>query len=171
MKKIILASIMMLASISVNAADLVIDNPWVRAAPQNAPATAAFMKIINNSKVDKKLVKASVSNPDNYKVIELHRTLKQDGMMKMIKQEFMPIKAGGELVLQPGSWHIMLIQPKAVPKVGESVKLTLEFDDGSKLDVEAPVKKMKGKMKGMMMKHNMSGEHKKAMPMEKPMKK
>jgi periplasmic copper chaperone A len=156
MKRFIATIILMLISWSISADDIIVENPWVRAAPANAPATAAFMLIKNKGKTDKKLIKATVKNANNYKVIELHRTLKQDGMMKMIKQEFMPINAGDKLLLKPGSWHIMLIKPKVVPKIGDNVKLILEFDDGSKVDVVASVKKMKGKM----MKHKIHNDHK-----------
>jgi hypothetical protein len=38
-----------------------------------------------------------------------------------IKQDFMPIPAHGKLTLKPGGWHIMMIQPKKVPKEGDSV--------------------------------------------------
>jgi copper(I)-binding protein len=49
-------------------------------------------------------------------------------MMKMIKQDFMPIPAHGKLTLKPGGWHIMMIQPKKVPKEGDSVVIKLVFD-------------------------------------------
>jgi copper(I)-binding protein len=46
------------------------------------------MEISNHSDSDIKLLSA---NTKGYKRLELHKTVSQDGMMKMIKQDFMPL--------------------------------------------------------------------------------
>ena len=119
-----------------------ISDPWVRSAPSNAPALGAFMQIHNHLEHDVKLIAAQTPG---YQRVELHRTKKQDGMMKMIKQDFMPIAANGALTLKPGSWHVMLIGPEAVPELGQQVPITLYFDNDTKQVVNAVVRK------GMMM--------------------
>ncbi len=63
-----------------------------------------------------------------------------DGMMKMEKQDAVPIPAGGELELKPGSYHIMLIGLKRDLKVGESVTLTLHFNGYEDVTITIPVK-------------------------------
>jgi copper(I)-binding protein len=55
------------------------------------------MEISNHSDSDIKLLSA---NTKGYKRLELHKTVSQDGMMKMIKQDFMPIPAHGKLTLK-----------------------------------------------------------------------
>lgn len=115
-----------------------IHNPWVRSAPPNAPALGAFMEISNHSDNDIKLLSA---NAHDYKRLELHKTVFQGGMMKMMKQDFMPIPAHGKLTLKPGSWHIMMIKPKEVPKEGDSVTIKLVFDNGLSKAVHAKVRK------------------------------
>jgi copper(I)-binding protein len=50
-----------------------------------------------------------LSSVKDYKRLELHKTVFQGGMMKMIKQDFMSIPAHSKLTLKPGSWHIMMI--------------------------------------------------------------
>ncbi|MDM8545418.1 copper chaperone PCu(A)C [Candidatus Venteria ishoeyi] len=134
-------------SCQVSAADLNVENAWVRSAPPNAPALAAFMTLQNTSNNDLKLLSADVKG---YAQVELHRTIAADGMMKMVKQNFIPIPAKTELQLKPGSWHIMLIQPQKVPAVAESVSLKLSFDNGTQLDVIAVVKSGKMQHKGNM---------------------
>lgn len=128
-------------------AEIFIKDAWVRAAPPNTPALAAFMKIHNASNEDVKLLSA---HTDGYARVELHRTIKQDDVMKMVKQEFMPIAPHKTLTLKPGSWHIMLIKPESVPKKDEIVMLTLNFSDGSEQTVSAVVKKGKKMMHKMM---------------------
>jgi copper(I)-binding protein len=138
MKKIL--SIALLLSVISNtfAANIEIDQPWVRAAPSNAPVLGVFMTIKNNSASTIKLLEAK---SDGYQRVELHRTKKEDGMMKMIKQDYMQVDAKASLQLKPGSWHIMLIDPDKVPAVGESVDLELVFDNGDIVKTSAKVKK------------------------------
>lgn len=118
-------------------ADISVDKAWIRAAPPNAPAMAAFMTLQNNGEQDVKLLSAHVAG---FGRVELHRTMDVDGMMKMVKQDFMPVPANGALELKPGSWHIMLIQPEKVPQVNEKIELTLTFDDDSSTKVSVTVK-------------------------------
>jgi copper(I)-binding protein len=51
------------------------------------------------------------------------------------------IKAKGEAVLKPGGLHVMMIDLKAPLKEGDSVPITLTFDDGSSKQVDARVVK------------------------------
>jgi hypothetical protein len=68
----------------------------------------------------------------------------EDGMARMLPQESMPIPAGGELVLKPGDYHLMLMRPKSALKAGDEVELSLGFDDGSTMAVTLPVRKASG---------------------------
>jgi copper(I)-binding protein len=61
--------------------------------------------------------------------------------MQMRKVEAIDIKAKGEAVLKPGGLHVMLIDLKAPMKEGETVPITLTFDDGSSKKVDAKVVK------------------------------
>ncbi|MDD2884182.1 MAG: copper chaperone PCu(A)C [Dechloromonas sp.] len=125
------------AAALAGAADQVsVDQPYVRLAPPNAPATGAFMRLRNSSEQDVKLLKAS--NPAS-RVTELHTHLNDNGVMKMRPVANIEIKAKGEAVLQPGGLHVMLIDLKTPLKEGDIVPVTLSFDDGSEKTVDAPV--------------------------------
>lgn len=139
MKKfsLLLASLMVSAGALAAAADMVtVDEPYVRLAPPNAPATGAFMVIKNNGDKDVKVLKAD--NPAS-KVTELHTHLNEGGVMKMRPVAAIDIKAKSEAVLQPGGLHVMLINMNAPLKEGDSVPITLTFDDGSSKKVDAKV--------------------------------
>ncbi len=146
--------LLMAAASSVKAMGVMVNDPWVRAAPPNAPALAAFMTLENHSGSDVSLVGVSTSLP--VARVELHRTLMADGMMKMVQQKEMPVAAHGSLELKPGSWHIMMIGPQKVPVEGDSIHLTLRFSDGSEQKVMTPVRKGKMMMKGG---HQMMHQH------------
>ncbi|MFN4341682.1 MAG: copper chaperone PCu(A)C [Azonexus sp.] len=139
MKKLSLfaAGLLFSAGVLAGAADHVaVQDPYVRLAPPNAPATGAFMVIKNQGDKDIKLVKAA--NPVS-KVTELHTHLSEGGVMKMRPVPAIDIKAHGEAMLKPGGLHVMLIDLKAPMKEGDVVPITLTFDDGSSKQVDARV--------------------------------
>jgi hypothetical protein len=131
------ASLMFSAGVLAGAADNVsVQDPYVRLAPPNAPATGAFMVIKNNGDKDIKVLKAD--NPAS-KVTELHTHINDGGVMKMRPVPSIDIKAKEEAVLKPGSLHVMMIGLKAPMKEGDVVPITLSFDDGSTKQVDAKV--------------------------------
>ena len=131
------AGLMVSLGALAGAADSVtVQDPYVRLAPPNAPATGAFMVIRNGGDKDVKVV--SASNPAS-KVTELHTHLNEGGVMKMRPVPAIEVKAKGEAVLKPGGLHVMLIDLKAPMKEGDVVPITLSFDDGSSKQVDAKV--------------------------------
>lgn len=131
------AGLMVSLGALAGAADSVtVQDPYVRLAPPNAPATGAFMVIRNGGDKDVKVV--SASNPAS-KVTELHTHLNEGGVMKMRPVPAIEVKAKGEAVLKPGGLHVMLIDLKAPMKEGDVVPITLGFDDGSSKQVDAKV--------------------------------
>jgi len=140
-----LGTILLIMSVfAVEAGGLMVVDPWVRSAPPNAPALAAFMVLENHSGSDISIVDVRTTLELDH--VELHRTIMADGIMKMVPQEFIPVASHASTVLKPGSWHIMLIGPKQVPKMGEVVHLTLVLSDGSEQMVEATVREGEMKM-------------------------
>ena len=141
MKKLSLlaAGLLFSAGVLAGAADNIsVQDPYVRLAPPNAPATAAFMVIKNGGDKDVKVVKAD--NPVT-RVSELHTHINDGGVMKMRPVPAIEVKAKGEAVLKPGGLHVMMIDLKAPMKEGDSVPITLTFDDGSSKQVDAKVVK------------------------------
>ena len=141
MKKlsVLLAGLMISVGALAASADMVtVQEPYVRLAPPNAPATAAFMVLKNGGDKDVKVMKAD--NPAS-KLTELHTHINDNGVMKMRPVPAIEIKAKGETKLQPGGLHVMLINLKAPMKEGDVVQITLTFDDGSSKNVDAKVMK------------------------------
>ncbi len=135
-----LTSIFMLST-AFAADNIMVHNAWVRSAPPNAKVLAAYMEIINKSDVPSALTSVSSSL---FGKVQMHKTEMQDGMLKMINQKQLDIPAGGALTLEPGGYHLMLMNPKSVLPVGKQVDLELKFDNGLTLNVNAPVRKAKG---------------------------
>lgn len=134
---LLMASLLFSAAVQAGSAEQVsIVDPYIRLAPPNAQATAAFMTLKNSGDADVKLLKAD--NPAT-RVTELHTHLREGGMMKMRPVAAIDIRAGGETELQPGGLHIMMIDLKAPMKEGDVIPITLTFDDGSRKQIDVRV--------------------------------
>ncbi len=115
-----------------------ISEQWVREAPPNAKVLAAFMLIDNQSAESQTII--SVTSPD-FGTIEIHQTVEHDGMMHMKKQEQLIINSKQQVILKPGSYHLMLMQPKRQLTAGDEVDLTLKFASDEELIIKVPVRK------------------------------
>ncbi len=143
-------------AVAGTAADAVsVNDPYVRAMPPGQPTSAGFMGITNNSKQDLVLKDAEGSVA---KKVELHTHTMKDGMMSMHKVDKIDLPAGKMVMLKPGGLHVMLMGLKQDLKPGDNVSLTLVFSDGSKKQLEVPVRKIQ-----MMMKKQDAKQHNKHM--------
>lgn len=143
---VLLFSLFSGSSMAATAADSIdIVDPYVRAVPPGQTVSAAFMQLKNTSDQKHAIVNAKSTIS---KVVELHTHTHENGMKKMRQVEKMEIPANGETILQPGGLHIMLIDLQGTLTLDQKIALTLEFEDGSTKNIEAPVRKIM--MKGMM---------------------
>ena len=134
----------LIASLSIltgaHAADsaILIQDPYVRLVPPGIRTTGGFMLIRNAGAVNRQLIKAESPVAG---IVELHTHLNENGVMKMREVASIEVKAHGQTELKPGSYHVMLIELKESLKEGDTVPITLRFDDGSSRTVLAPVRK------------------------------
>ncbi len=138
-KHLCLLAILSSVSLSVSADEVSVADAWVRAAPPNAPALAAFMQVHNQSASAISIV--GVRTSFDTERVEMHRTMMVNGVMKMQPQKAIPVEAHSSTTLKPGSWHIMLIKPVEVPKPGDVIDLTLVLGNGHEQQVSATVRK------------------------------
>lgn len=137
MKRILFAASLLLACTTV-AAEITIEEPWVRATVPGQQGTGAFM--IVHSTTDTRLVAAQT---DVARVTEVHEMRMVDGVMKMRQVPGVAIEAGGTLELAPGGYHIMMMGLERAVTEGEMIPVTLEFSaDGQSetLTVDAVVR-------------------------------
>ena len=117
------------------------EGAWVREGPPNAGALAGYVTITNHTDQDRKLV---LAKSEQFNVVEIHRTIVENGVAKMRRQKDLPIPAGGSLVLEPGSYHLMLMTPKSAFKANDEITVTVSLqanDDIEEMDIVMPVKK------------------------------
>ena len=110
--------------------------PTVRMVPPGQSVSAAFMILHNHGLKERTVVAAHSELADT---VELHNHITEDGMMKMRRVDAIVVPGHGEVVLQPGGFHMMLIGLTRSLEMGEKIAIELEFADGERLSFEAPV--------------------------------
>lgn len=134
----LLATLLSVPANAAGTADLVsVTDPYVRLAPPGAKVTGAFMTIKNAGDKDVQLVSAASQLAS---MTELHNHINDGGVMRMRQVKEIVVPAKGEVALKPGSYHVMLIDMKSLPKEGDHVVITLGFADGSRKEVHAVAK-------------------------------
>lgn len=129
-------------SATTSTGGVTVEDPWVKAAATGG-MTAVFGIVHNDSDTARTLVKAATTvSPE----VQLHQT-SADASGKMIMSEVdggFPIDAHGSFTLEPGGNHIMLMGLTADLAAGDEIPVTLTFDDGSTVEITAPVKDFSG---------------------------
>ncbi|MFN2349337.1 MAG: copper chaperone PCu(A)C [Thioalkalivibrio sp.] len=119
----------------------VVDGAWVRSTPPNMKVTAGYLTLRNTSDTDRRLVGARSTVSDRVE-LHTHDHDMQSGMMRMRHVEAIDLPAGETVALEPGGHHIMIMNLQSDLQPGVDVPLTLEFDDGSTLELQAPVRRV-----------------------------
>lgn len=122
-----------------------IDHPWSREAPPNAPVIGGFLQLNNHGDKEDALIAAESPISSH---IELHNHLMQDGVMKMVKVDEISVSANDSVALEPGSFHLMIFNPRQTLKQGDRFPVTLTFKNAGTIEVEMAVES-----KGHMQKH------------------
>ena len=117
-------------------AEMGVTTGWIRATPPNAKMGAAYLTVMNHQDRADALIGASSPLAE---VVEIHNVKEENGMLKMYPVDSLEIPAKGMVLLKPGGYHIMLINLKQAPKLGESYTMTLKFQQAPDLIVELPV--------------------------------
>jgi len=129
------------AQATAQATAVTVREAWVREAAAGRAVTGAFLILENTSDAARALVRGKASVGDT---LELHEMKRENGMMRMSPVPRIDIPAKGSVALRPGGYHLMLFGLKAPLAAGDTVRLTLTFDDGTTAQVKAPVRPMQG---------------------------
>jgi periplasmic copper chaperone A len=118
-------------------ARLVISDTWVRPALASG-TTAAYLNITNNS--DNPITISGVT-ADFADMIQIHQTVVENDMAQMQHTDNgLRIGAGETMRLEPGGYHIMLMNVQQALNEGETVTLSITFDTGETITVETPIR-------------------------------
>jgi copper(I)-binding protein len=118
-------------------AKLMIMDPYARASTPSSKSGAIFFEVMNNGAADR-LIGASTPAAG---MTMLH-THEEDanGVMKMIHvEEGFEVPANGTLALKRGGDHVMLMGLTGSLSQGDTVPLTLIFEQAGEINVDVPV--------------------------------
>ncbi len=126
------------AAAQVKLADVTVKDAWVRTTVPGQKGTGAFMSI--TAKNDMRLMGASSPAAG---VAEVHEMKMNGDVMQMRAVSGVDLPAGKAVALQPGGFHVMLLDLKTALPKNATVPLTLLFKDAkgvdSKVELMVPV--------------------------------
>jgi copper(I)-binding protein len=101
--------------------------------------SAAYMTLTNRGGAADRLVSVST---DAAGVAEIHTSeMDNEGVMRMRPlTDGLEIPANGSVMMEPGGYHVMLMNLQHDLNAGDSVTLTLTFASGKTLTVEAEIR-------------------------------
>jgi len=126
------------ASFSAFADSIVVTEAWIKNLPPSVPMRAGYMKLENTSAKSLSIVGVE---SELFMQVDIHETVKKNGMMSMQPVPVLSIPAGTAVELAPGGMHLMMMKPKETLKPGDQVSITLQFDDDSTQTLQMTVKK------------------------------
>jgi hypothetical protein len=129
-------SCLFIANASYANDSLIISDSRIPEAPPGAQVMAGFMKIHNPS--TQAIAITAVSSP-MFENIEMHLSKEVNGIAKMLPQKSLNIPANVTLILQAGSYHLMLIKPKQPLRNGDSVFIEFSLSDKTSLPLHTTV--------------------------------
>ncbi|NNF16877.1 MAG: copper chaperone PCu(A)C [Gammaproteobacteria bacterium] len=110
------------------AADVVIDDAWIRAAPPGAHMLAAY-GTITNQRGDEIVIQGVESA--QFASVSVHESLEINGTATMRPAGDLRLAPGQSIDLRPGGLHFMLMGPTAEFDRTQQATIRLLFDDGS----------------------------------------
>ena len=114
-----------------------VEGAWAK--PNYGPNGAAYFTLINKNTRARHLIGAASKLS---KRVELHTHTHEEGVMKMRKLKApVTIEPGTKITFAPAGHHVMLFALEKKLKEGDELPLTLIFQDGSKQDITAKVRK------------------------------
>ncbi|TDP61497.1 copper chaperone PCu(A)C [Roseateles toxinivorans] len=120
----LLAALLGAALLATASAQVAVKDPWVRATVAQQKATGAFMQL--TAAKDTRLVAVSTTLTP---MAEVHEMAMDNNVMKMRQIPALDLPAGKAVELKPGGYHLMLMDLKQQVKAGDTVPLTLVFED------------------------------------------
>ena len=107
-------------------AQVTVTDAWIRGTVAGQQATGAFMTLTAAAPTALVRVDTPVA-----KVAEVHAMAMSDGVMRMRAMPRLPLQPGKAVDLKPGGYHVMLMELAQPLRDGETVPLTLVFEDAS----------------------------------------
>ncbi len=125
MKTTLAALVLGFASLPAWAAGVTVSDAWARATMPGQKVSAAYMRIVASE--DARLISASSPTVPR---VEIHEMKMDSGVMRMREVKALDLPKGKTVSLEPGGYHIMLMNLAKPIAAGERVPLNLVIEAG-----------------------------------------
>lgn len=106
---------------------------WIRLPAVAGRPAAAYVSITGG----KEAVQLKTIQVPAARLVEMHRTASNGGVMSMVPVDAIDIPAGGAVRLEPGGNHAMLFDLDPALKAGSTTRMTLMFDHAPAIELDA----------------------------------
>ena len=103
---------------------------WIRQAPPGATMLAGYATLKNTG--DAPITVLTVQS-DAFRMTSVHETIVTNDVAKMREVHRLVVPAGGEVRMEPGGRHLMLMQPRHEIVVGDKIEVVFLLRDGTRL--------------------------------------
>ncbi len=138
---LVLGGLELVSAVQAQTPTLTAHDAWAREPMGGRNMTGLFVVVENAGSAPRAIVSAATDAADK---VELHEMKNDGGMMRMSPVKQIDVPAHGKAELKPGSFHVMLFGLKDKLVAGDSINLTLTFDDGTTVTTAASVRKPGG---------------------------
>lgn len=128
LSSLLIVNLLFVTSFTQASEGLKIKDAWVPQAPPVAKVMAGYLEVENETKTD--ITIQSVSSPV-FNSVEMHETVHEKGLAKMIRQTTLTIPANKEIKFQRGGLHLMLFKPKQPLKLNDEIDIEFKTDRGT----------------------------------------
>lgn len=115
----------------------VVRDAWIRMPRIAMPMLAGFARIDNGCANAAVIVGAS---SPAFGSVELHESTLVDGISRMRAVPRLPVGSHSSRQMKPGGLHLMLMQPRVMPKPGVKLRVDFQLSDGRTLHGEFEVR-------------------------------
>ncbi|MBI1186006.1 MAG: copper chaperone PCu(A)C [Alphaproteobacteria bacterium] len=123
------------------AAAVTIEDGWAAVTPNGASVAAGYGVIRNNATAPDRLIGASSPMAGR---VEIHEMVMDGAVMQMREWASFTAPARGAVTLEPGGAHIMFMDIAGPFREGDSVPLTLVFENAGAVEASLPVRPRSG---------------------------
>lgn len=110
----------------------IVDGAWIRMPPAGLPMMAGYARITNPCKAALVIVGA---RSDAFADTTLHETRMENGVSRMRATPALRLAPGAGATLEPGGFHLMLMQPAKPLHAGDRVAIEFTLEDGRRFSV------------------------------------
>lgn len=118
-------------------AELTVLNAYMPAPVPGRQMGVIYLELTNPSRRDRELILLETAVAET---AEVHRSVYEDGTMRMRKIQHLSVPAGQSIQFEPGGYHIMLMQTDGIPEPPDSFGLRMIFDGGEAIEVDVQVR-------------------------------